>query len=294
MNQWFVNIKVDREERPDIDRIYMTATRMLTRHGGWPNSVFLTPELEPFYAGTYFPPEDRYGRPGFPSLLRTPPPPLARQQGTGRRNRGPGRRGDPGPPVRRSGPSARPGHHSRPRRGRCHSRPLRTAPTEVSAAPPSFRPSIDLEFLMHPWVAERRGKAASVVDHTLRAMADGGICDQVGGGFHRYATDARAGRVPHFEKMLYNQAQLARLYTRAYSLTGDERWRLVAEDILRFVDREMTSSEGPLLLRSRRRDRNRRGEVLHLDRGGDPRSPGAGAGASVLRDPRARADAGGT
>ena len=243
MNQWFVNVKVDREERPDIDRIYMTATRMLTRHGGWPNSVFMTPELEPFYAGTYFPPEDRYGRPGFPSLLRT-----LRHHWLDSREQVDETADQVASAIR--------GHLSA---GRAPPRDPDT--TFVLAAAdaildrydgthggfggaPKFPPSIDLEFLMHPWVAERRGKAASVVDHTLRAMADGGICDQVGGGFHRYATDAR-WRVPHFEKMLYNQAQLARLYTRAFTLTGDERWRLVAEDILRFVVREMTSPEGP-------------------------------------------------
>ena len=243
MNQWFVNVKVDREERPDIDRIYMTATRMLTRHGGWPNSVFLTPELEPFYAGTYFPPEDRYGRPGFPSLLRT-----LRHHWLDSREQVDETADQVAAAIR--------GHLSAgpaPPRDPDTTLVLAAADAILDrydgtnggfGGAPKFPPSIDLEFLMHPWVAERRGKAASVVDHTLRAMADGGICDQVGGGFHRYATDAR-WRVPHFEKMLYNQAQLARLYTRAFTLTGDERWRLVAEDILRFVDREMTSPEGP-------------------------------------------------
>ena len=243
MNQWFVNVKVDREERPDIDRIYMTATRMLTRHGGWPNSVFLTPELEPFYAGTYFPPEDRYGRPGFPSLLltlrhhwldsREQVDETADQVAAairGHLSAGPAPPRDPDTTLVLAAADAILDRYDGTNGG--------------FGGAPKFPPSIDLEFLMHPWVAERRGKAASVVDHTLRAMADGGICDQVGGGFHRYATDAR-WRVPHFEKMLYNQAQLARLYTRAFSLTSDERWRLVAEDILRFVDREMTSPEGP-------------------------------------------------
>ena len=173
----------------------MTATQLTTRHGGWPNSVFMTPDLEPFYAGTYFPPEDRYGRPGFPSLLRNPPPPLAQQQGAGRRYRCRDRRGDPAPPVR--GPCSPPGsgHYPRPRRGRRHSRPLRRHQRGLRRRP-------QVSALHRPRVPdasvggrEAAQKAASVVDHTLRAMADGGICDQVGGGFHRYATDAR-WRVP--------------------------------------------------------------------------------------------------
>ena len=242
MNQWFVNVKVDREERPDIDRIYMSATQMMTRHGGWPNSVFLTPELEPFYAGTYFPPEDRYGRPGFPTLLDN-----LRHHWLNSRERVDATAGEVAAAIR--------GHLS------AGSAPPRDPDTTLVLAAadaildrydgthggfggaPKFPPAIDLEFLLHPWVAERRKNAISVVDHTLRAMADGGIYDQVGGGFHRYATDAR-WRVPHFEKMLYNQAQLARLYTRAFVLTGDQRWRLVADDIFRFLDREMTSPEG--------------------------------------------------
>ena len=242
MNQWFVNIKVDREERPDVDQIYMMATQLLSRHGGWPNSVFMTPQLKPFYAGTYFPPEDKYGRPGFPRVLR------------GLHEYWEANRGETEATAQRLTDAIREhqaGGSAPPQQ------PDSTIVTSAVAATverydathggfggaPKFPPSMRLDLLMDRRVADREQRAAGIVAHTLRAMANGGIYDQVGGGFHRYATDIR-WRVPHFEKMLYNQAQLARAYARAYALSGEEQWRFVVADIFRYVAREMTSPDG--------------------------------------------------
>ena len=241
MNEWFVNIKVDREERPDIDQIYMTATQLVNRSGGWPNSVFLTPELKPFFAGTYFPPEDAHGRPGFPRILRAlqdawqtkrSEVEAAAEQLTAAIRQA---RADGSEPVAPD------------------TSVIGNALSQIAArydasnggfgGAPKFPPTMKLDFLLDVWEEEGDEKALEIVTHTLAAMASGGVYDQIGGGFHRYSTDAR-WRVPHFEKMLYNQAHLTRIYARAYALTGDERWRRVARDILRYVGREMTSEAG--------------------------------------------------
>ena len=241
MNEGFVNIKVDREERPDLDAIYMTATQILSGHGGWPNSVFLTPSLEPFYAGTYFPPEDLPGRPGFPRVLEA-----VRGAWTERR-----------PEVEQMAS----GMAARIRRAQAQTDEPREPSAEVVAeaverikalydsehggfgGAPKFPPTMRLELLRQIHAEEGDEEAGRILGHSLEAMARGGIHDHAGGGFHRYATDA-GWRVPHFEKMLYNQAQMLRLYARSYQSTGDDRWRRVAEGILRYVRREMTSDEG--------------------------------------------------
>ena len=241
MNAGFVNIKVDREERPDVDAIYMTATQILSGHGGWPNSVFLTPSLEPFFAGTYFPPGDLPGRPGFPRVLEA-----MRAAWTERRQE-----------VDRVAS----GMAERVRRAQALTDEPRKPAIDVVAAAverikalydsenggfggaPKFPPTMRLELLRQIDAEEGDAEAGHILRRSLEAMARGGLHDHVGGGFHRYATDAR-WRVPHFEKMLYNQAQMLRLYARAYASTGDDRWRRVAEGILRYVRREMTSGEG--------------------------------------------------
>ena len=241
MNEGFVNIKVDREERPDLDAVYMTATQILSGHGGWPNSVFLTPSLEPFYAGTYFPPEDLSGRPGFPRVLEA-----VRTAWTERR-----------PEVEQVAS----GLAARIRQAQAQTDEPRDPTAEVVAeaverikalydsenggfgGAPKFPPTMRLELLRQVHAEEGDEEAGRIVQRSLEAMARGGIHDHVGGGFHRYATDA-GWRVPHFEKMLYNQAQMLRLYARAYLSTGDDRWRRVAGGILRYVRREMTSDEG--------------------------------------------------
>ena len=247
MNRWFVNIKVDREERPDLDQIYMLATQLVSGSGGWPNSVFMTPELKPFFAGTYFPPDDAHGRPGFPRVLET----LNRFWID--------RRADVEMQAEQLTQAIR--------RYEAASQAPPMAPDSVLVnralagivgrydarnggfgGAPKFPPCIRLDFLLTAWErsstrAARDSTTLAVVEHTLAQMAHGGLFDQVGGGFHRYATDAE-WRVPHFEKMLYNQAHLARLYLRAYQLTGESDWRWVAEEVLGYVQREMTGPDG--------------------------------------------------
>ena len=241
MNEWYINIKVDREERPDLDQIYMTATNLVSR-GGWPNSLFLTPELKPFFAGTYFPPEDALGRPGFPRVLEG-----LHEYWVERRDEVERTAEELTAAIRRiqteqQAPPADP-DTALVNRAEAEILARYDATNGGFGGAPKFPPSMRLEFLLDAWEHEGDKRALEVVEHTLAVMANGGIYDHVGGGFHRYSTDA-LWHVPHFEKMLYNQAQLVRVYARAYALTGDERWRFVVEDILRYVDREMTSPEG--------------------------------------------------
>ena len=242
MNASFINIKVDREERPDIDRIYMLATQLTTRHGGWPNSVFLTPDQEPFFAGTYFPPESLPGRPSFPQVLD-----FIRQRWQDQREQVLQIAGRLTAAIRdlESGQQMA----AVPPDSLLVARVLSAIQVRYDAinggfgGAPKFPPSLRLEMLMATAGRFADPQVQRIVLHSLERMAAGGIYDQIGGGFHRYATDAE-WRVPHFEKMLYNQAHLARLYLRAYELTGGDRWRWVAEDIFRFVAREMTGPEG--------------------------------------------------
>jgi uncharacterized protein YyaL (SSP411 family) len=241
LNDHFVAIKVDREERPDVDSIYMQAVQMMTGHGGWPMSMFLTPEGAPFYAGTYFPPDDRHGMPGFRRILEQ----LANVWKT--------RRTDAetaGAEVRKaidSGLRVPEGARTidRPALERAAARIIQNYdPVDGGfGGAPKFPPSMSLEFVMQ--VAARTGDAQlrEVVTHTLTKMARGGMYDQVGGGFHRYSTDVR-WLVPHFEKMLYDNALLARLYTRAWQWTKDPFFGRIAREILAYVSREMTSPEG--------------------------------------------------
>ncbi len=244
MNQWFVNIKVDREERPDLDQIYMTATRLLNRgHGGWPNSVFMNPDLQPFFAGTYFPPEDAHGRPGFPRLLQ-----VLHQAWQKRRDEVEESAAQITAAIREEVASRRQTPAMAPDTVLVN-RSLAAVKGRYDAyyggfgGAPKFPPCIRLEFLLGTWEREKDESSLKMVAHTLVAMARGGIYDQVGGGFHRYATDAQ-WQIPHFEKMLYNQAHLAHLYLSVYRATGEEAWRWVAEDIFRFVAREMTDADG--------------------------------------------------
>ena len=241
LNEHYVSIKVDREERPDVDSIYMQAVQMMTGHGGWPMSMFLTPSGAPFFAGTYFPPEDRHGMPGFRRVLehvvnvyrsrrteveeasKEVQSAMSRQlrvEGTGRS-------------IAREG--------------------LDTAAARIASTydpvhggfggAPKFPPSMSLDFLMQVANRDNDAQLREIIVTTLTRMARGGVYDQIGGGFHRYSVDAR-WLVPHFEKMLYDNALLARLYVRAWQWTKEPLYAQVANEILGFVSREMTSPDG--------------------------------------------------
>jgi len=241
MNENFINIKVDREERPDLDQIYMTAVQMMTGQGGWPMTMFLTPEGVPFYGGTYFPPVDRYNMPGFPRVLlsvaeayRSQPDQVASTASS--------MLGE----LRRVGLADE-------SREVLTSEVLDGAYRRIVAnfdrvnggfgAAPKFPPAMALEFLLHQHQRTGSAEALEIVSKTCRKMAEGGMYDQLGGGFHRYSVDAK-WLVPHFEKMLYDNALLARLYLHVYQLKKDEFARRVAEETLDYVKREMTAPEG--------------------------------------------------
>jgi uncharacterized protein YyaL (SSP411 family) len=241
MNEHFVNIKVDREERPDIDSIYMSAVQALTRHGGWPMTVFLTPDGAPFYGGTYFPPAPRGGLPSFQQVLIS----LA--------NAYENRRDE----VLKSAQSVR--EYLQAATGAAMPKAAvgvelldRAAQSLISqldrrfggfGGAPKFPQAMNLEVLLRHYHRTEDLGALSGVEDTLRAMANGGIYDQLGGGFARYSVD-EFWLVPHFEKMLYDNALLSRLYLEAYQATGDAFYRRIAEETLDYVLRDMTSPEG--------------------------------------------------
>ena len=241
MNDNFINIKVDREERPDLDQVYMGAVQAMTNSGGWPMTVFLLPSGEPFYGGTYFPPEDRYGRPGFPRLLTT----IAESYKTKRQE------------IVASAQGLRQHLNSKIRSNAdtdavqlplldqaANSLSSRFDPKEGGfGAAPKFPPSMTIEFLLR--YHHRTGDAHSLhmSTFTLDKMAYGGLYDQIGGGFHRYSTDDR-WLVPHFEKMLYDNALLARVYLDAWRLTGNPLYRRITEEVLDFIVREMRDPNG--------------------------------------------------
>jgi len=242
MNRYFVNIKVDREERPDLDSLYMTAVQLLTGSGGWPMSVWLTPDLKPFYAGTYFPPEDRYGRPGFKTVLEQLAEFWAKQNDH----------------VLQSSheitqmieQTAK--HHDKG-----------TLPSSASASDacfkslkamfdqqdggfgnaPKFPMPVYLEFLLAFHRRTDQPAALEMASFTVTKMAQGGIYDQLGGGFSRYSTDAR-WVVPHFEKMLYDNAQLLAVAALLYRTTGDKTFETLVRETATYVLRDLTHPEG--------------------------------------------------
>ena len=264
MNREFVNIKVDREERPDVDRVYMTFVQATTGHGGWPMSVWLTPDLKPIVGGTYFPPEDRYGHPGFAKLLRR----IAaawkenrdKLQASGHRIVEALREAQASGDARSGTPDAAVFDTAYRHFERLFD------PVEGGFGnAPKFPHPVTLNFLTRYWArqggigrrlmrqgdqGEHRRAADATSEHalhmlvlTLRKMAAGGMHDHLGGGFHRYSVD-RYWHVPHFEKMLYDQAQLAVAYLEAFQITHNAQFASVARDILDYVLRDMTSPEG--------------------------------------------------
>jgi uncharacterized protein len=245
MNAGFVNIKLDREERPDLDEVYMTATQLLTRSGGWPNSLFLTHDLAPFFAGTYFPPHDMRGRPGFPRILQSVREAwLFRRAGVEEQSRvlAQAIRDHLAPVAVAAGSDPDP--EAADRLFTALSRRFDEENGGFGAAPKFPSPS-NLFFLLdraHDGDAESKRMLIATLDR----MARGGIHDQLAGGFHRYSTDAE-WLVPHFEKMLYDNAALARLYAEASILAPDGEFASISRRTLDFVLDEMTNTEGAFL-----------------------------------------------
>jgi uncharacterized protein len=241
MNESFICIKVDREERPDIDAIYMTAVQLLTGRGGWPMTVFLTPDQIPFFCGTYFPPEARYGMPGFRNVL------LSMAQAY--RDQRKALFDDAGAILA----ELRKSNYFSASRSELDVSMLERASSALIAdydsrnggfgQAPKFPPSMALSFLMRSYRRENGIQFLEAVEQTLNKMACGGIYDQLGGGFHRYSVDAR-WLVPHFEKMLYDNALLSRVYLDAFLLTGNDFYRTISRETLDYILREMTSPEG--------------------------------------------------
>jgi len=241
MNEKLVCIKVDREERPDIDRIYMSAVQAMTGSGGWPMSLFLTPDLKPFYGATYIPPVSKYGRPGFPEIVNK----ISELWQSDR--------------EKIFGTSTQLAEYLKTPEGQS-SRGFQITETILDSAFHRFQQTYDPEFggfgrgpkfprpvsfnFLFGYCARKGNDSALEMSlTTLRAMARGGMYDHIGGGFHRYSVDGQ-WRVPHFEKMLYDQAQLVSSYLDAYQISHDEQYAATAKDVLSYVERKLTDPDG--------------------------------------------------
>jgi uncharacterized protein YyaL (SSP411 family) len=242
MNRLFVNIKVDREERPDVDAVYMQAVQALSGSGGWPMTVFLAPDGVPFFGGTYFPSEARHGLIGFGTLLervdeawRTERGPLLEQGGRLREVIARG--------AALGGPDDDEPDPAIPAQALDRIRAQFDARWGGFGRAPKFPPSTTVEGCLRAWVRDRDPATLEMVTTTLDAMAAGGFADQVGGGFHRYSVDEH-WLVPHFEKMLYDQALLLGAYTQGWLATGEARYRRVAEDLVAYVLRDLRHEDG--------------------------------------------------
>ena len=240
LNKNFIAIKVDREERPDIDSVYMTVTQALTGSGGWPMTIFMTPDKKPFYAGTYFPKHQRWGRPGMMELL----PKIAEAWRNDRQKVLTSADQITQHVIRLS--SRQPGTKlDQEILGQARQFFVQAYDPEYGGfvKSPKFPSPHQLNFLLRRYYHTRDAQALAMVEKTLTQMRLGGIYDQLGFGFHRYSTDAR-WLVPHFEKMLYDQAMLIMAYTEAYQATGKAFYAMVAEEIITYVLRDMTSAQG--------------------------------------------------
>lgn len=241
LNAHFVSIKVDREERPDLDQIYMTAVQLLTQSGGWPMSVFLTPDLQPFFGGTYFPPDRRYNRPSFMEVLQAVV------------NAWTSKREAVGETAQQLTQNIQNVMQVEAEPGELTEELLRNGAALLArrfdsryggfGAAPKFPHPMDLRMLLRAWKRFGDAKALEMATFTLDAMALGGIYDHLGGGFHRYSTDER-WLVPHFEKMLYDNALLTLTYTEAYQATRRPLYREVVEQTIDYIRREMRVDGG--------------------------------------------------
>ena len=241
MNQNFICIKVDREERPDIDQVYMAYVQMTTGSGGWPLNVFLTPDLEPFYGGTYFPPDDRYGRPSWRKILLRVSEFYRNEKDVLNKNIDAVRSAFDQNFSEESG-AGLPDIQSLDKAAEKIAGMFDPVHGGLGSAPkfPAIQP---LQFLLQYYHRTGKEKYLKIVTHSLRKMAEGGIYDQIGGGFARYSVDEK-WLVPHFEKMLYDNAQLVPLYLDAYLVTKDDFFLRIVTETLEFVMREMLSPEG--------------------------------------------------
>ena len=242
MNDHFISIKVDREERPDVDNIYMQVVTAMTGSGGWPMTVILTPELKPFFGGTYFPPEDRWGSPGLKTILNTAAEKWRKERGQ----------------ILESSESITQAVRSQAETKAAMSHALDKKTLDKAyrqfesqfdsnyggfGDAPKFPRSHVLSFLLRYRKRTGDAKALEMAEKTLQEMAKGGMHDHIGGGFHRYSTDGE-WRIPHFEKMLYDQALLSKAYLEAYQATGKEEYARVAGEIFEYILRDMTDSGG--------------------------------------------------
>ncbi len=241
LNKYFISIKVDREQRPDLDQIYMSFTTAMTGHGGWPMSVFLTPDLKPFYAGTYFPPEDRYGRPGFMNIITQ----IGQSYKTDRKSIIGSSENIFNKVSNRYGGSVA---------GTSINKNMITRAAESLSgnvdktnggfgSAPKFPHAVELGFLLQQFKHTNDSSLLEAAVISLDAMANGGIYDHLGGGFARYSTDTK-WLVPHFEKMLYDNALLVETYADAFLITGNEHYKTVIIETLNFILREMTDASG--------------------------------------------------
>ena len=241
LNSKFISIKVDREERPGVDAIYMKAVQMLTGSGGWPLSVFLAPDLKPFFGGTYFPPEDMYGRPGFKSLLTQVAKVWEEQSADILKDAG------------RIAEKLKQSETLPAGSGDLSASALKDAVDGLWAqfdsawggfgGAPKFPPSAGIDLLLRHFQRTGNEKILGMATHTLNKMSQGGMYDQLGGGFHRYSVD-REWLVPHFEKMLYDNALLSSAYTDAYLVTGNDWYRRIAIEVMDYVLNEMSDDAG--------------------------------------------------